>query len=159
MHSYTVVVSYGNDIDRRDRVTQITLYQSLRNLAREHDEVCNATVKEFGLNATHYRALSVIGDHGPITSSNVARHMWCAYEASAAHAIAHLRGRGYVIREERRGHAKPLMITQSGMDILAKCTRAMDAAEVHMRRFISTATADGITAAHARMISWYEINA
>lgn len=139
-------------------MTQITLYQSLHNIAREHEELCAATVKEFGLNPLQYRALSVIGDHGPIPATDVARRMWCA-DGSAAHAVAHLRGRGWVIRENGRGAAKPLMITQPGMDVLIKCTKAMDSAESHMRRFISNATADGITAAHGRMLGWYEINA
>jgi len=139
-------------------VTQLTLYHNLRNVAREAEAVCAATVGEYGLNAMQYTALSVIGDYGPIHASSVARHMWSA-EASVMHAVATLRGRGYIIREEGRGVAKPLLITQQGLTVLDKCTRAMAAAEQHLRRFINPDTITGLADAHTKLLDWYDIHA
>lgn len=137
-------------------MTQPTLYHNLHNIAREAHALCTATVGEYGLSAMQYTVLSIIGDYGPIHTSSIARLM-LSFDGSIAHAVAMLCGRKYIIREDK-GREKPLMITQDGLIILDKCTRAMTAAEQHLRRFLNTATIEGIAEAHLKLLDWYDIH-
>lgn len=140
-------------------MSQLTLRESLRVLAREAADISETVARDHGMNVLQYTVLGAVADHGPITAYEVSRRIWVA-DGSVVHAAAMLRGRNYITRDENGpAPSKPLMITQSGLKILADCTKAMEAVDLHMAKFINTITREGIAEAHTKMRKWYDIPA
>lgn len=137
----------------------LTVYESLRALNREANDLATSALREHGLNLNQYLALAAIADHGPLTAYAVATRMWVA-EASVGHAIATLRGKGYVIRDEKPdggGPAKPLLITQAGMVALTAAAKSMRSVDRDMGRYLTDAAAEGVMAAHVKLRGWYDL--
>lgn len=137
-------------------MTEITVHEALRLLAREAADLANATLRDHDLTYIQYLTLGAIATHGPIDAAAVGRRIWVA-TASAAGAAATLRGRGYITRDETGGMSKPLLITQPGLAALTACDRRMAKIDSELMRFINEDTADALMAASIKLRGWYDM--
>jgi DNA-binding MarR family transcriptional regulator len=122
----------------RSRVGYL-VYRVERRLRTRLDEA----LRHHGATTTEYVTLSVLRQHDGMSCAELARWAFVTPQAMSA-VISKLEGRRLVRRRPDPNHGRVLRasVTAKGLDVLARCDRAMDTIERDMLRDLSPEAAD-----------------
>src|SRR4051794_20844110 len=143
MHAAASAEAPESTAQPRSRVGYL-VYRVERRLRTRLDEA----LRHHGATTPEYVTLSVLRQHDGMSCAELARWAFVTPQAMSA-VISKLEGRRLVRRRPDPNHGRVLRasVTAKGLDVLARCDRAMDTIERDMLRDLSPEAADVLTQA------------